>query len=270
MKTQEFSSSFDTLVSSYAHTAEFGDQASLYDVVFDEYEKSVFLTTAQEEIVRELYSGKYTGESFEFSEKIRRELDTLVTQEVLIQSGSNEDFLGSTDEEPTPGESGGNEEPENPAEAITVLTDHKYFHSTYELPSDILYIIYEQVSYETTDPCLKWLVADVYPITHDEYWRVRNNPFRGPNNRRVLRLDQGKSVVELISVNSIKEYLIRYLRYPNPIILVNLKDSDLKVNDKQDVSECELPDILHRDILERAVRLALTSKMISSKNKGEK
>jgi hypothetical protein len=35
---------------------------------FDEYEKSVFLTKAQEELVIHYYTGKATGDSFEDTE----------------------------------------------------------------------------------------------------------------------------------------------------------------------------------------------------------
>ena len=50
MTTEEFSNEFDTLLNSY------GENPSTIEL--DEYEKSVFLTKAQEEIVIDLYSGK--------------------------------------------------------------------------------------------------------------------------------------------------------------------------------------------------------------------
>jgi hypothetical protein len=53
--------------------------ASLGTVVLDEYEKSLFLTQAQEEIVINLYNGKNPyGDSFESTEELRRYLDELV------------------------------------------------------------------------------------------------------------------------------------------------------------------------------------------------
>ena len=46
---------------------------------FDEYEKSVFLTKAQEELVISIYDGKnLSGESFENTEEARRSLSSLV------------------------------------------------------------------------------------------------------------------------------------------------------------------------------------------------
>ncbi len=59
MTTEEFSNEFDTLINSY----------SISELLsFDEYEKSVYLTKAQEEIVEGLYTGKVLGNSFEETE----------------------------------------------------------------------------------------------------------------------------------------------------------------------------------------------------------
>lgn len=243
MKIQEFSDSFDTLLNSYAHSAQFGSDSSTLDIEVDEFEKSVFLTSAQEDIVKELYSGKYTGDSFESSEKLRRELDFLVTTKEYTQS----DISSSTDN----------------------LPDTKFQHTTYTLQNDCLYIVYEQVQWSTEDQCLSSLIADVYPVTHDEYWRVRRNPFRGPDSKRVLRIDKGKRQVELVSAYTIGKYVIRYVRYPNPIILVDLTDSEQEINGIKAPTGCELTESLHREILDRAVKMALTSKMINNRSNGK-
>ena len=70
MTCTEFSNEFDILLNSYS------DNPS--DIKIDEYEKSIYLTQAQEEIIKNLYSGtnKYM-EGFEATEKLRRYLDTL-------------------------------------------------------------------------------------------------------------------------------------------------------------------------------------------------
>lgn len=49
MTGTEFSDAFDTLVNSYTSNGNFGEQSSRQTPVFDEYEKSLFLTQAQEE-----------------------------------------------------------------------------------------------------------------------------------------------------------------------------------------------------------------------------
>ena len=243
MTTEEFSNEFDILASSYRRFKALDHMEQLDSLDFNEYEKSVYLTKAQEDIVKELYTGKYTGESFESSEKLRRELEFLVEQHTY-----------STD----------NEENDN----IEMLSDGKYTHTVYSLPDNLLYIVYEQVSWQTDNECLNSLLADVYPVTHDEYWRVRNNPFRGPSTKRVLRLDKGSTEVELVSSNPIGEYIIRYLRKPDPIVVDVLPE--VSVDNVSVPQTCQLNESLHRDILERAVRMAISDKAIHTKDKSEK
>ena len=248
MSTQEFSDEFDVLVNSYRRFKDFDKMEQLDSLEFNEYEKSIYLTKAQEEIVKELYSGRITGESFESSEKVRRELQILVKQ--INYSNTNGDYpiIINTDNN-----------------QLKILED-KFKHVGCKLPEDLLYIVYEQAKIATSK-CNSGLIADVYPTTHDEYWRVQNNPFRGPNNRRVLRLDKGDNQVELVSNGTIDEYIIRYIRYPKPIVLDYFPNETInkKFNTPQ---ECELDESLHRMILDRAVRLALLSKNINIKDNG--
>ena len=63
MTNEEFSNEFDSLISSNSIIKPFGIDSTLLE--FDEYEKSVFLTKAQESIVKSLYNGTLTGDSFE-------------------------------------------------------------------------------------------------------------------------------------------------------------------------------------------------------------
>ena len=58
MNVKEFSDGFDTLVSSYMRFKNFDKKEEIDSIEFDEYEKSLFLTNAQEEIVVNLYNGK--------------------------------------------------------------------------------------------------------------------------------------------------------------------------------------------------------------------
>lgn len=58
------------------------------------------------------------------------------------------------------------------------------------LPENLLYIVYEQVTFKDEGlECLDGNTAVVTPITHDEYYKAMQNPFRRPNERRVFRLD---------------------------------------------------------------------------------
>ena len=79
MTVTEFSNEFDVLIDSYRRFKDFDNKENLDSLDFNEYEKSIFLTRAQEDIVTSFYNGlNYTQESFEGSEEIRRSLDVLV------------------------------------------------------------------------------------------------------------------------------------------------------------------------------------------------
>ena len=65
-----------------------------------------------------------------------------------------------------------------------------------------------------------------------------------------------------MSKYSRSNYKIRYLKKPNPIILVKLED--LNIDKKQEVSNGETSPILHERIVQRAVQLAVQSKVKSN------
>lgn len=236
MTVQEFSSGFDTLLNSYSTAQQFGEQTSGREVVLDEYEKSLFLTQAQLDIVISFYNGKNsTGESFESSEEFRRYLDALIKTKEYTEEDKL-DIKGISSKS-------------------TLFT----------LPDDLAFITMEQIEYndEKLD-CPSNNIASVYPVTQDEYNRVKNNPFRGPTVYKALRLDYGTNIVEIISVYNIGVYTLKYLSKPEPIILEDLPDG-LTINGVSEVTECKLNEVLHDKILERAVQLALQSRNITIK-----
>lgn len=227
MSTRELSEKFDTLVSSYS---------SIYKNVptelleFDEYEKSIFLTYAQKEIILEVYNGRSnTGLSFEKTEEARRYLEALVK---TYKTPEKENHTG--------------------------LSSNSVF---FKLPSDLWFITYESVNLDDSSlGCKSGENIQVVPVTQDEYHRVKDNPFRSSNERRVLRLDISEGIVELVSKYNIKDYLVRYLSEPEPIILVNLPDG-LNINGKYNENPCKMHSALQDMILVRAVQNALTSRM---------
>lgn len=226
MTTQEFSNQFDVLLNSFLLQNNFGEIQNIQTIQLDEYEKSVYLTQAQEQIILQLYSGSST--SFEDSEQIRRNLNYLVTTDRPILN----------------------------TQAINKLRDTNSY--IYDLKEDVWFITYEAAS-----DGRQGTFIEVIPTTQDELHRIRKNPFRQENNHRVLRLDCGNNQVELISQFEIKDYLIRYLRKPKPIILTGL--DGLSINGISNITECELHSSLHESILQRAVLLALESRQIKTK-----
>ena len=91
--------------------------------------------------------------------------------------------------------------------------------------------------------------------------RIKNNPFKGPSKKRVLRLDIGDNNIQLISKYTVSKYKVRYIKKPEPIILVDLDEEQLSINDTYKTKQTsKLSEALHRSILERAVLLAIASR----------
>ena len=230
MDLKEFSDSFDTLINSYGSKIGLGEQLS-QTVALDEYEKSVFLTKAQEDIVISLYTGKNTyKDSFESSEEMRRYLAPLIAE---------------AKKEPITNTSG---------IPLGIASNSKFF----TLPEDLWFITYEAVKVSDSK-CPSLNTLRVYPVKQDEYHTIKDNPFRGVTDRRALRLDLSEGNVEIICKYNVSEYYVRYIRRLPPIVLIDLPDG-LKVGDTDSESECVLHEALHHKILDMAVRLALQSK----------
>lgn len=231
MTIDEFSNSFDTLLNSYALTSNFGEETSKQTITLDEYEKSVLLTKAQEEIVLSLYNSKNPyGEAFEGTEELRRYLSNLITEKSLKPI---------TNTSGTP---------------LGLESKSKFF----TLPEDLWFITLESVVIDNSK-CDAETIMKVYPVKQDEYQAIRDNPFRGANDRRALRLDLSEGNVEIICKYMIAIYYIRYIKKVPPIILEDLPN-DLTIEGKSEASNCILHEALHQKILDKAVQLALQSR----------
>ena len=226
MNVQEFSNSFDTLLQPYIDKESFSEQNNL---AFDEYEKSIFLTKAQEQIVLELY------QELEQSEEIRKYLSNLIKTD-------NYTPIGEQDE---------------------TLINNNFKSYKVEISNDILFMIYEQCTLSDENNCINNKIVSVIPTIHDNLDKVLKNPFKSPNSRKVIRLDFDNKI-ELISKYNISNYKVRYLKRPNPIILVALEDNLSINNGDTKVSNGETNPILHERIVQRAVQLAVQSKVKSN------
>jgi len=235
MTCEEFSNEFDVRINTFSKVAPVGVPSST--LVLDEYEKSVYLTSAQRNVAMSLYTGKNPqGDAFEVTEEIRRYLNSLVrTYNVSVEKAGE----------------------------VPHLKDSTYF---VQLPDKLMYIVLEQGKVSSDSSCYAGEWIDIVPIRHDEYHRIKRNPFRGANVRRALRVDCGSVMsenadlpqgsVEIISQQDLVEYYCRYLREPSPIILAPLPDG-LSIDGVSDVTECEMPKMVHKIILDNAVRDAL-------------
>lgn len=210
MSTEEFEREFDILYNNIMSNAA---------PSIDAYEKSVFLTKAQEDLVLAIYDG-----SFENSEKLIESLSNLVVTELLDSSTATQSDK-------------------------SLSSQSKIF----SLKEDTLFIVYETLVLDTTDKCGNKLIINVKPTKHDEYYRVASNPFKRPRKREALRVNSELGV-EIISIYDTYKYKVRYVRKPKPIILYN--EESLTIDGKDTQSPCELNESMHRMILDRAVLLA--------------
>jgi hypothetical protein len=225
MTLEEFSLEFDIIYNNITSNQAPG---------LSELEKSIFLTQAQEAIVKQYYKGDLE-QSFENTEEVTEYLNTLVSQKKY-----NEKDKVDNDS--------------------SILLSSKHYSSTFELPDDVMFITYESASvYTKTEPLVPSATKAVLvvPTTQDEFFNIHKNPFRGPSRNRAVRLIVDKKV-EVISANPIKEYLVRYLRLPKPIVLPGAEEIE-PYSEYSDGLNTELPESVHRNILMQAVALAKAS-----------
>lgn len=223
MTVREFSNEFDILYDSIA---------SMSAPALDEYEKSVFLTKAQLEIIKE-YLGpinKYK-QSFEASTKRRADL-----RELILQFSTT------------------------PAKISNGLSEESY---SADLPGDLFLVVHEQGTY-IKQGCTAESTMSITPIKYDEITDTLRNPFRRPTKGKGIRIDiaskDNKKIVELIASETILSYSIRYIKYPTPIVLTDLgqvSTAALSIDGVSEKTECTLDQEVHREILDRAVELAM-------------
>lgn len=184
-------------------------------------EISIFLTKAQERIILNVYSSNANrfNESFEETEKRRKQLQELVIPNITLTLSSNQ----------------------TGAEG--------YF---YDLPNDCLLVIKEKVKLSGCT-CCNNDYRRIKPITHDELEINKSNPFKKPNENLSWRLDVSGRKHDIIVKQglNISEYTISYIKKPKPIIL----DSST-IDGYIGPQECELNHLIHRLIIDEAVKIA--------------
>ena len=204
MTLEELSDEFDVIVNSYDNSQS---------LVFNEYEKSIYLTKAQEYIIKDLYR------NYEGTEELNSYLKTLIKDKTYtIEDSTNIEL---------------------------------------DYPDNFLYILKEYANINTT--CKSNNRVDVLPITQDEYNEVIENPFRGSKSK-VLRLEENK--IKLITDLPIISYTMTYLSNPSPIILVDLPNGLTINNESKKSTTIETSESIHREILDKAVQLAIQSKTL--------
>ena len=231
MTTAEFSNQFDVLYNNVMSNQAPG---------LDEYEKSVFLTKAQNEIVLSYFNpkGNKFVEGFDGNE--RRQIDF----SMLMKVADIEDT-----------------EPLQVSQNIRPggIYDHRSAGVfNINMPTDVLVFVNESAAVTRGGNTVH---LSVVPINYVEYSRQMSKPYKRPTHYQAWRLINTSSSTGMCDIivgptDILTKYSIRYVKRPRPIILSALSDEGLTIDGIATEQTSELDPIIHPDILQRAVELA--------------
>lgn len=223
MTVQEFSNEFDILYNNIMSNQAPG---------LNEYEKSVFLTKAQDEIIKNYFNPKGNKYQEGFDQSAKRQIDfsTLIRTINVpeIQEGIK----------------------------ISTFSNSKL----YLVPEDILLYINEFVDVNRRESTNRLIVT---ALNYNDYALMMSKLYKRPLKNQAWRIivngegsNYTSTIVEIIPgvLDSITNYTVRYIKRPKPIILEDLVD--VSINGRDTISNCELDPIIHQEILQRAVELA--------------
>lgn len=259
------------------------------------YEKSIFLTKAQDEIVKNYFNSKSKGNTTQdgFDANQKRQVDYSMLTAVAVTSSTSYTYTevpGKTDGSGnkvysksetkvlTPSSSynyvkaydtDGNEVKDSSGNVLYVrnegtdvsgfsdpLFDTRENTKSITLPSKLMMAINESV--EVTRGSKSKVLLQVIPIKFDEYTRLMSKPYKRPLKYQAWRLINSDTVNKADIIVGPSDILTKYtIRYIRRPNPIILSDLDgLTIDGKGNTSECELDPILHEEILQRAVELA--------------
>lgn len=226
MGIKEFDYQFDVLYNNITSNQAPG---------LNQYEKSVFLTKAEHELVQAYFSPKTDPIQSGFDGDQIRQMDFsgLIRQTKLSLIESPKDYQTL-----------------DPRAKIVDLSSE-----------DIYIIINESIVSGTR-------VRQILPLSYAEYSALMREPYKEPLKWQAWRLISNKDgssspIMEIVlsakdRTDSNFEYIIKYVKKPKPIILTDLSELEegLTIDGETGEMPCELNPITHTAILERAVTLA--------------
>lgn len=198
------------------------------------YEKCVFLTKGQDEVMKNHFTanskGNNTAQGYDDSPK--RQIDfSMVTTSSEITSFEAAKF-----------------DPRSNSKNVT-------------LPTGIMMVINELVQVTRNSQTVNLVVI---PLRFDAYNNLMSKPYTRPLKKQAWRLinsdSANKADIIVGPVDTINKYTIRYIRKPKPIIVGELDgltiDGYTYGTDANQTQGCELDPMLYEEILQRAVELA--------------
>lgn len=250
MNSDEFSNEFDILYNNITSNQGAG---------IDEYEKSVFLTKAQDDIIKAYFDPRLNKPQEGYDSVERRQIDFSMitvtkkysstrTIDDIVKPLSSDDFKPDIPEESLA------------SDFITPIYDIRNETKAIEMESDILMIINEYVIVNRNNSEERLTVK---PVQYDEYDRLMSKPYKRPVKWQAWRLINTNKSIRTAEIivgpgDEIKEYHIRYVRKPRPIIIHDL--DGLSIEGHYEIIDadnpCELDPILHPELVQRAVEMA--------------
>lgn len=246
MTNLEFSNEFDVLYNSITSNQAPG---------LDEYEKSVFLTKAQDEIVKSYFNPRSNKAQEGFDGNEKRQIDfSMIMRSQVYESNPLTRPLSAINE-------GATDIIDSEIATIPNVFGNSFFDlrsntKAVTLDDSILMIVNEYAEVLRNNSVTR---LTILPINYTEYSRLMSKPYKRPLKNQAWRLldnsDGHKKAEIIIGPNdTINKYVIRYIKRPRAIRLTTFDDVTLD-GDKTEQS-CELDPILHPEILQRAVELA--------------
>ena len=224
MTLEEFNTNFDLLYNNIASNQAPG---------LDEYEKSVFLTNAQLELVKNYFNPKGNKYQEGFDQSPKRQLDFSTITELQVY---------------------------NITDALTNVVKFNEDSIVFPYNDNFLFII-QELATVTDSVTGTYKNINIRSITNVEYMMAMNKPYKYPFKHEGWRIihntDDRKLELLLSYGDRLKSYKIRYIKRPTPIILTDL--SPLKIDGISTPTECILDEAMHAEIVQRAVELAKMS-----------
>lgn len=283
MSVEEMDNMFDVLYNNVTSNQAPGLNA---------YEKSVFLTKGQDEVLKNYFNPRSKGNNTQegFDGSVKRQVDFSMLTTVATTSATTYTYTevsGKTDkdgnkvysrkESSSPSstksyslayDASGNQMKDDNGNSLYVqnegtdvsifgapLFDTRNNTKSINLPARLMYAINEMVEVSRNG---KEVLLQVIPVKFDEYSRLMCKPYKRPLKYQAWRLVNNdvvnKADIIVGPSDTLTKYTIRYVRRPNPIIVSDL--DGLTIEGKSNATECELDPILHEEILQRAVELA--------------
>lgn len=209
MTLEEFSTEFDVLYNSITSNAAPG---------FNDYEKSVLLTLAQEELIKSYFvaNNNTTGVGLDGSQKRHYDFSTLIKVKTL---NNIIDSIWTT--------------------RVDVPVFNTDANILFLVPNDVFLVLNEYLTVKNNSYI-------VFPISYDSYNLLMSKPFPYPNKRQAWRLDSSINgeiaATKIIHVSDDKDINSKNITfesiYHKPLnIEINIKNGDILLSDFVVVSE---------------------------------